>query len=226
MSGEAEARSLTERAKEVFASPLASLAQTIVDHVEGTEAAIVLCFLPDGTLALSANSALEDVEHNRNFLTAVRAVERALEESFGVEGVHEQWVTTSEGEPRIYTTRCATGVVKDAPEETILGPCCECGLREAVGILLLPLRVLDGALGLGQGWGCAVCKIPQDGAMAVLCDSCGAEFEAEREDPDRLPKRAVVGVVGQVPSERVEITKLKEPFLHDPAKCPGIPVSE
>jgi hypothetical protein len=52
---------------------------------------------------------------------------------------------------------------------TMLGPCCVCETREGViNVLMLDQR---GPMP-GQGWGCAVCGLPCDGAIAVLCDPC------------------------------------------------------
>jgi hypothetical protein len=53
--------------------------------------------------------------------------------------------------------------------ETIFGRCCNC-LRTA----MLPNIV---ALGRrhptpGKGWGCVICGLPADGAVAVLCNGC------------------------------------------------------
>lgn len=59
----------------------------------------------------------------------------------------------------------------DAVEEFSqdLGPCCTCGTRVGVtNIVMLPLR----GPSPGTGWGCVVCDLPADGAIAVLCDAC------------------------------------------------------
>lgn len=50
-----------------------------------------------------------------------------------------------------------------------LGPCCTCGTRSGVRniVMLEQLAPLP-----GTGWGCAVCGLPADGAIAVVCDAC------------------------------------------------------
>lgn len=48
------------------------------------------------------------------------------------------------------------------------GPCCSCGRRDAMNIIQLVGR----APVPGTGWGCLVCDLPMDGAMAVLCQAC------------------------------------------------------
>lgn len=51
-----------------------------------------------------------------------------------------------------------------------LGACCACG-REASNtrnIMMLEYR----APVPGTGWGCAVCNLPADGAIAVVCNAC------------------------------------------------------
>jgi hypothetical protein len=50
-----------------------------------------------------------------------------------------------------------------------LGPCFACGGRTDVrNLICLPFR----APVAGTGWGCFVCGLPADGAVAVLCDAC------------------------------------------------------
>jgi hypothetical protein len=76
-----------------------------------------------------------------------------------------------------------------------LGPCCNCGTTEhVVNIVLLDQR---GPVA-GKGWGCVVCSLPCDGAVAVLCDDCaglgfsprfvceGYPAERKRFSTDRL----------------------------------------
>lgn len=49
------------------------------------------------------------------------------------------------------------------------GPCCACGGTDNVrNIIMLDVK----ASKPGTGWGCAICHLPSDGAMAVLCDEC------------------------------------------------------
>lgn len=54
--------------------------------------------------------------------------------------------------------------------EVDLGACCACGLNkpDVRNMICLdrPARVS------GTGWGCAVCGLPADGAVAVVCDDC------------------------------------------------------
>jgi hypothetical protein len=53
---------------------------------------------------------------------------------------------------------------------TYLGPCCACGADNSTvrNILSLDLKAPVPA----TGWGCVVCHLPNDGALAVLCDKC------------------------------------------------------
>jgi hypothetical protein len=64
-------------------------------------------------------------------------------------------------------------LVNKHPEEFVkresLGTCCICGgLEDVRNIINLPYK----ALTPGHGWGCVVCGLPPDGAIAVLCDGC------------------------------------------------------
>jgi len=61
--------------------------------------------------------------------------------------------------------------------DTKLGSCCACGSTWRVrNVMLLPFK----APIAGQGWGCAVCHLAMDGAVAVLCDGCFLNNRAAR----------------------------------------------
>ena len=51
-----------------------------------------------------------------------------------------------------------------------LGACCACRRagQTVRNIITLPVR----APVPGKGWGCMVCHLPSDGAVAVVCDAC------------------------------------------------------
>ena len=50
-----------------------------------------------------------------------------------------------------------------------LGSCCTCGTAEGVRNIVTLHRPAPMP---GTGWGCVVCNLPNDGAVAVLCDAC------------------------------------------------------
>ncbi len=85
-----------------------------------------------------------------------------------------------------------------------LGPCCTCGTTVGVNnIMMLELR----APTPGKGWGCLVCNLPQDGAVAVLCDACADGGLPLKMVCDGYPKDG----------KRVPFDSLPdEPFMHDP----------
>jgi hypothetical protein len=58
----------------------------------------------------------------------------------------------------------------EADEAIDLGPCCACGRadRQARTLIALAYRAPQ----KGTGWGCVVCHLPSDGALAVVCDPC------------------------------------------------------
>jgi hypothetical protein len=58
--------------------------------------------------------------------------------------------------------------------ETKLGPCCGCEGNEAVNNILMLSRRGPSP---GYGWGCVVCNLPPDGAVAVLCDKCAELYK-------------------------------------------------
>jgi len=51
-----------------------------------------------------------------------------------------------------------------------LGACCACGQEKDTTHNVLMLDKL--APQPGTGWGCVVCGLPQDGAVAIVCDNC------------------------------------------------------
>jgi hypothetical protein len=85
-----------------------------------------------------------------------------------------------------------------------LGPCCACGIEGDTvrNVWMLP-RLAPRA---GSGWGCALCCLPPNGAIAVLCDFCH-----QVEAPLRF---AVVGNPGD--GVRIAISRLAPGvFEHD-----------
>jgi len=89
-----------------------------------------------------------------------------------------------------------------------LGPCCACQKENST---VRNIICLDRKAPIpGKGWGCFVCGLPSDGAVAVLCDHC---FEARAE---------IRFVCHGYPYEgRMPIQDLPfEPFEHDLAYHP------
>jgi hypothetical protein len=86
------------------------------------------------------------------------------------------------------------------------GPCCRCGrCHDVRNILMLSRR----APTPGKGWGCVVCGLPADGAVAVLCDDCVASGEGPRFVCTGYP-----ATDGRTPIEETS----DEPFDHDETK--------
>ena len=90
--------------------------------------------------------------------------------------------------------------------EPDFGACCACGSTDNVrNVMMLDQR---GPVA-GKGWGCIVCGLPSDGAIAVLCDAC---IEAGAS-----PRMVVVGYAAD--GRRMPIAELDAtPFTHDPIK--------
>ncbi len=61
---------------------------------------------------------------------------------------------------------------------TNLGPCCCCGLSKGAGPVRTLICLAKKAPGEVQGWGCLQCGLPQQGAVAVVCDKCADKLEA------------------------------------------------
>lgn len=63
----------------------------------------------------------------------------------------------------------------------------------------------------GHGWGCFVCHLPTDGAVAVLCNACVVRMEAGA-DVIHYACRGYPGTDGRAPIE-----EFTQPFEHDQA---------
>jgi hypothetical protein len=88
-----------------------------------------------------------------------------------------------------------------------LGPCCGCGTTKGV----VSTVMLDRRSPIsGRGWGCAVCKLPFDGATAVLCGQCLGL-------PPRFACRGNPATDGRIPVEGFR----NEPFGHNEAMHRG-----
>jgi hypothetical protein len=99
--------------------------------------------------------------------------------------------------------------------EVWLGACCICHDESAAvrNVMMLERR----APIAGHGWGCVGCRLPMDGAYAVLCDQCLPGFQAGTK---RLAMacNGWPGTEGRVPIEQLST----EVFKHDDTKhAPG-----
>lgn len=64
-----------------------------------------------------------------------------------------------------------------------LGPCCICGgTRRVRNVIELDKKSPTA----GRGWGCLVCGLPLDGAVAVVCDYCFEEHTKKSTVPHSL----------------------------------------
>lgn len=92
-------------------------------------------------------------------------------------------------------------------DEINLGTCCECP-EPAVGIVCVAREKPRGSM-QSDGWGCSVCNLPDRGAIAVLCASCGAKLTAGTLRITTI----VVGRAGE--NIRAPIEACGAPFDHD-----------
>lgn len=86
------------------------------------------------------------------------------------------------------------------------GPCCACQTPGPTvrNIMMLHKRAPQP----GTGWGCLVCGLPSDGAVAVVCDACLEERRPLREACDGHAMK----------HGRISIGDLSGVFEHDLAK--------
>lgn len=91
-----------------------------------------------------------------------------------------------------------------------MGTCCTCGkdAPDVRNVMMLHYRAPEA----GKGWGCVVCDLPPDGAVAVLCDKC---LEKMQRGAGQIVY-ACVGYAGE--NQRVRVDALTEAFDHDMSK--------
>jgi len=90
-----------------------------------------------------------------------------------------------------------------------LGECCACGV---VGPAVRNILMLDTVAPTpGKGWGCFACSLPQNGALAVVCDTC-----LDADAPLRHICLGWPGVDGRIARDRAPTT----PFTHNRAYHP------
>lgn len=84
-----------------------------------------------------------------------------------------------------------------------LGPCCICETTIGVRNILMLRHKAPIA---GHGWGCVVCNLPHDGAVAVVCDACVGQ-------PLKFACRGYPSADGRIP-----IAELTGTHEHDTAR--------
>jgi hypothetical protein len=73
----------------------------------------------------------------------------------------------------------------------------------------------------GHGWGCVICGLPSDGAVAALCDSCLIQFQRKGAElkfacrgypasEGRIPIAQLVGVHDHNMERHIEERQLRE----------------
>lgn len=101
---------------------------------------------------------------------------------------------------------------KETDETPDLGTCCVCANRRLVRTIVM----LNGRCPIpGRGWGCLVCNLPADGALAVVCDYCADDYF----DGFAALRWFCTGHPG--PDGRTEIRELRGIFRHEPHNHPG-----
>jgi hypothetical protein len=96
------------------------------------------------------------------------------------------------------------------------GPCCIC--EGTVGVRNV-LMLSQNSPTPGRGWGCVVCDLPSDGAIAVVCDACVGNAEAHGLTVSSLLRFACGGYPGW--DGRVPIGQLAGTHDHDRTKHPA-----
>lgn len=98
------------------------------------------------------------------------------------------------------------------------GTCCACGGHaDLATFLMLPFR----APVPGTGWGCVVCGLPPDGAIAAICDECAGPIASTRQAPGL--KYVCLGrpLAGRVTPYSPDSGWFRKPFTHDLSRHEG-----
>lgn len=99
-----------------------------------------------------------------------------------------------------------------------LGPCCIC---ERAGADVRNIMMLNKqAPQAGTGWGCVVCGLPNDGAVAVVCDAC----IGDGTDVESRLRFVIAGYASE--HQRVPIAQLSGMHEHDRAQHPELAEQE
>src|SRR5262249_19623136 len=125
---------------------------------------------------------------NRISFCAARTWKRPISSSCG-RFVRRPPAASATRSMRLWTwpTRCGVGrsarvrtkAMNDTQDRPDLGLCCNCQAQPALAVAWLRRR----APVAGPGWGCVVCDLPLDGAVAVLCDACADALEMCEQPP-------------------------------------------
>ncbi len=95
----------------------------------------------------------------------------------------------------------------DDEDDPGLGSCCVC---ESVVNVHTVIMLHQKAPMPGHGWGCVVCGLSSDGALAVICDACAEAFASVMDPPLRFACCGYPASDGRVP-----ITSLAGTHDHD-----------
>lgn len=98
---------------------------------------------------------------------------------------------------------------------TEFGPCCIC---ESTGDVRNVLMLHQKSPTPGRGWGCVVCDLSSDGAIAVVCDACVASCEGTGLTVGSMLRFACRGYPGM--DGRVPIAALTGLHDHDASRHP------
>ena len=94
-----------------------------------------------------------------------------------------------------------------------MGPCCLCGKAPGSVVVMLDFT----APVKGTGWGCVLCELPPDGAVAVLCEACAVRH------PETSPDIVCFGYPS-TGGGRIHVDAYPhKPFRHDPSCHPETP---
>lgn len=96
--------------------------------------------------------------------------------------------------------------------EANLGTCCCCGGTESVRNLVMLNKKSPTP---GRGWGCYVCGLLMDGAVAAVCDKCLAE-----KAPYRFVCTGYPTEEGRTPIEEVSGTHEHNTAIHAMQETP------
>lgn len=96
------------------------------------------------------------------------------------------------------------------------GPCCGCERPNDKTVRTIVMMDIEAPEGF-VGWGCVVCKLPNRGAIAILCDDCMSK--------SALPKFICTGVwVTERKRQALDDTFVIRAFMHDDSRHVGVDI--
>lgn len=96
-------------------------------------------------------------------------------------------------------------------DQDVISKCCGCNqIKVTNDVLMLDFK----GPSPGKGWGCMVCNLPNDGAIAVLCEDCFKAVESHTMEIQTI----VTGYIQDNQRQPLPPEDQRQPWQHDMEK--------